>query len=142
MPLLFIADELLLEEVLVESGTNMSLGCPGLKEQGVKPATTSVEWRCRGQCGASKPSRANSEKVALKFFEGRSTANSDHLSLDEDTLALSFAPVKTSDAGSYTCWMDGRLKGGAAVLLNVLGTSKDPTGRCGRTDRGRKEGKK
>ncbi len=60
----------LIDEVVVESGTNISIGCPGITRN---TFVVQLEWRCKGQCGDKKRKKtaANSagEHSLLKYVK-------------------------------------------------------------------------
>jgi len=110
------------EEVLVKAGTNISLGCPGMDSS--TPATV-IEWRCRGQCGSStKKPPTSKEKTVIKLTDSRQTKAAEYgerVSIDTEMHSLVFSPVRSDDIGSYTCWVNRRIQGAAAVRLHILG---------------------
>jgi hypothetical protein len=66
----------LVDEVIVESGTNISIGCPGITRN---TFVVQLEWRCVGQCGdAKKPGKkmaAFGEHSLLKYVKDQGEWN-------------------------------------------------------------------
>ena len=46
----FFAGNVLSDDVLVEAGTNVSIGCPGMTRN---TFVVQLEWRCIGPCGST-----------------------------------------------------------------------------------------
>ena len=60
----------LVDDVIVEAGTNISIGCPGITRN---TFVVQLEWRCQGRCGdaANVPTRAAAagEHSLLKYIK-------------------------------------------------------------------------
>ena len=112
--------------MLVESGTNMSIGCPGLTKN---TFVVQLEWRCTGQCGDMSKAIATSsggktEHGLLKYVKEHGTTvfkNKERLRLDTEMYSLGFAPVTSRDQGLYSCLINNKAKPDAAIKLKVLG---------------------
>ena len=111
-----------MEEVHVESGTNMSIGCPGLTRN---TFVVELEWICTGQCGDSRAVSADAKHGLLKYVKDKGTTvfkSKGRIGLeDEDKFSLSFNPVQPRDEGRYTCLINSRPKPDAVIKLKVLG---------------------
>jgi hypothetical protein len=114
----------LIEEVLVEAGTNMSIGCPGLTRN---TFVVQLEWVCTGQCGDSRTSAASAEAThgLLKYVKDKGTTvfkSKGRVMLeDEENFSLSFSPVDSRDRGKYSCLINNQAKPDAVIKLKVLG---------------------
>ena len=105
------AGSVLTDEVLVEAGTNVSIGCPGMTRN---TFVVQLEWRCIGPCGSSgktgqKPVKPesnadyadeNEEGVEesqvklLKYVKDQETSVfAERVRLDKEMFALQFDPV-------------------------------------------------
>ena len=51
----------LVDDVIVEAGTNISIGCPGVTRN---TFVVQLEWRCQGQCGDEKKTTAATRTTA------------------------------------------------------------------------------
>ena len=51
----------LVDDVIVEAGTNISIGCPGVTRN---TFVVQLEWRCQGQCGDEKTTAATTRTAA------------------------------------------------------------------------------
>ena len=114
-----------MEDVLVESGTNMSIGCPGLTRN---TFVVQLEWRCQGQCGSTKKISDETEHGLLRYVKDQGTTvfkSKKRLRLDTDMFSLAFDPVKSSDQGRYSCLINNRPQPDAVIKLKVLGKSID-----------------
>ena len=113
-------NSVLTEEVLVESGTNISIGCPGLTRN---TFVVQLEWRCQGQCGSSDENK-KAEHVLLKYIKDSGTTvfkSKRRLRLETDMFSLAFSPVNRRDLGRYTCVINNRPQPDAVIKLHVLG---------------------
>ena len=130
-----ILDRVLVDEVMVEAGSNVSIGCPGMTRN---TFVVQLEWRCRGECGGgddggsstSKKSRNPQDNVEevilLKYVKDQETnvlSNVDRIRLEMDMFALAFDPVNDRDEGRYLCLINNRPLPDAVIKLNVLGKS-------------------
>ena len=120
------------EEVLVESGTNMSIGCPGLTRN---TFVVQLEWRCSsGRCGSQSKivtsNKGSAEHGLLKYVKDQGTTvfkSKKRLRLEDDKagmFSLAFSPVRAEDEGSYTCLINNRPNPDAVIKLKVLGESR------------------
>ena len=96
---------------MVEAGTNVSIGCPGMTRN---TFVVQLEWRCIGPCGSSgktgtKPAKPdsnadyadeNDERVEesqvklLKYVKDQETSVfAERVRLDKEMFALQFDPV-------------------------------------------------
>ena len=113
---------------MVEAGSNVSLGCPGMTRN---TYVVQLEWRCQGRCGGQKsrsraPTSADSEDevILLKYVKDQKTrvlTSPDRISLDRDMFGLAFNPVADRDEGRYLCLINNRPVPDAVIKLNVLG---------------------
>lgn len=123
------------QTVVVKAGTFVNLTCPGVSELSLISA---LEWRCQGcnvgaagPAGAGGRSATSSESSApLKLVEYANNAavvwhNSERMSLDAQSYALQFNPVRHYDHGEYSCLVNERRRPDAVVHLVVQG--KSPT---------------
>ena len=122
----------MINEVLAEAGTNMSIGCPGVTRN---TFVVQLEWRCIGQCGNSEAYRAmsigpsqmddvNGAQKLLKYVKDQETTVDkarSRIRLDQDMFGLEFDPVTAKDAGRYLCLINNRPLPDAVIQLNVLG---------------------
>ncbi len=127
---------------MVRAGQNVNISCPGVNELSL---VSDLEWRCQGCGGYNKTTAHNnnnnnnnnkdqgsggdssSSAVKLVEYGGNSEAvvvwhNSDRLSLDSQTYALAFNPVRHYDHGEYTCLVNERRRPDAIIHLVVQGT--------------------
>ncbi len=120
----------MLDEVMVEAGTNVSIGCPGMTRN---TFVVQLEWRCRGECGAASATSKKSlnsednveEVVLLKYVKDQETnilsSQAARIRLETDMFALAFDPVQAADEGKYFCLINNRPMPDAVIKLNVLG---------------------
>ena len=54
-----ILDRVLVDEVMVEAGSNVSIGCPGMTRN---TFVVQLEWRCRGECGGGDDGGSSTSK--------------------------------------------------------------------------------
>lgn len=118
----------MVDEVMVEAGSNVSIGCPGMTRN---TFVVQLEWRCRGECGASSTSKKSlnpddnvEEVVLLKYVKDQETnilSNVDRIRMELDMFALAFDPVTDKDEGKYLCLINNRPLPDAVIKLNVLG---------------------
>ena len=124
-----------MDEVLVESNTNISIGCPGITRN---TFVVQLEWRCTGSCGSNSAkakkksgskgrqggSSKGKEHGLLKYVKDQGTTvfkNKKRLRLDMDMFSLEFDPVTAEDSGKYKCLINNRPMPDAIIDLNVLG---------------------
>ena len=110
-----------MDDVLVESGTNISIGCPGMTRN---TFVVQIEWVCVGVCGSTKKLPRDSVHSLLKYVKDQGTSvykNKKRLRLDQDLFALEFDPVTSLDAGRYKCLINNRPSPEAMINLKVLG---------------------
>jgi len=50
----YLSGNVLSDDVLVEAGTNVSIGCPGMTRN---TFVVQLEWRCVGPCGSASGSK-------------------------------------------------------------------------------------
>ena len=118
----------MVDEVMVEAGSNMSVGCPGMTRN---TFVVQLEWRCRGECGGRENSKTKmneddnvEEVILLKYVKDQETnilSNVDRIRLEMDMFALAFDPVTNKDEGKYLCLINNRPLPDAVIKLNVLG---------------------
>ena len=119
----------MVDEVMVEAGSNVSIGCPGMTRN---TFVVQLEWRCRGECGGNSATSKKSrnpednveETVLLKYVKDQETnilSNADRIRLELDMFALAFDPVTDRDEGKYICLINNRPLPDAIIKLNVLG---------------------
>ena len=122
------AENVMVNEVLAEAGTNMSIGCPGVT---MNTFVVQLEWKCIGQCGLEKrplmssANDANAGVKLLKYVKDQQTTVANNanprIRLDQDMFALEFDPVRANDRGRYLCLINNRPLPDAIIHLNVLG---------------------
>lgn len=123
------------QSVVVKAGQSINLTCPGVSELSLISA---LEWRCQG-CNlpstttvSSNATRTptsghnNGETSAIKLVEYGNNAevvwnNQDRMSLDSQTYALQFFPVRHYDTGEYTCLVNERRRPDTIIHLVVQG---------------------
>ena len=117
----------MVDDVIVEAGSNISLGCPGMTRN---TFVVQLEWRCRGECGGptSKKSMSKTDNVEevilLKYVKDQETnvmSHKDRIRLEMDMFALAFDPVTDKDEGKYLCLINNRPMPDAVIKMNVLG---------------------
>lgn len=123
----YFTDRVMVDEVMVEAGSNISIGCPGMTRN---TFVVQLEWRCRGECGGrdSKKSLSKAdnveETILLKYVKDQETnvlSHPDRIRLEMDMFALAFDPVTDQDEGKYLCLINNRPMPDAVIKLNVLG---------------------
>ncbi|CAB4063723.1 PTPRG [Lepeophtheirus salmonis] len=121
--------DVMIDEVMAESGTNISVGCPGMS---LNTFIIELEWQCMGQCGmSSPPSDPGKERSILKYSKSGSSEQimesaSSRVQLDTDMFGLQFNPVNARDAGKYVCLINNRPLPDALIQLNVLDVPDPP----------------
>ncbi|XP_059092018.1 tyrosine-protein phosphatase 99A-like [Tigriopus californicus] len=116
----------LIDDVLVESGTNMSLGCPGMTQN---TFVVHIEWTCTGRCGSPSNLPSDTTHTLLKYVKDQGTSvfkNKDRVRLDQGLFSLEFDPVSSLDRGSYSCLINNRPNPDAVIRLNVLDVPQPP----------------
>lgn len=130
------------QTVVVKAGHSVNLTCPGVSELSLISA---LEWRCQGcnlpPSGSSSSSSSSSaangtrsvsggglhgETSAIKLVEYSNNAvvvwnNQDRMTLDSQTYALQFFPVRHYDHGEYTCLVNERRRPDTIIHLVVQG---------------------
>lgn len=124
----FISDHVLVDDVMVEAGSNVSIGCPGMTRN---TFVVQLEWRCRGECGGMPASKKSlnpednvQEVILLKYVKDQDTtvlSSPDRIRLEMDMFALAFDPVTDKDEGRYLCLINNRPLPDAVIKMNVLG---------------------
>ena len=112
---------LVTDEVLVESNTNMSIGCPGITRN---TFVVQLEWRCTGRCGSKRAGKKASSTALVKYVKDQGTTvlkSKKRLKLDSDMFSLEFDPVTAADGGEYSCLVNSRPQPDAVIDLKVLG---------------------
>ncbi|KZS07421.1 Uncharacterized protein APZ42_028860, partial [Daphnia magna] len=128
------------QTVVVKAGHSVNLTCPGVSELSLISA---LEWRCQGCNLAPSTSSSSSsslasmngtrnsagggshgETSAVKLVEYSNNAvvvwnNQDRMSLDSQTYALLFFPVRHYDHGEYTCLVNERRRPDTIIHLVV-----------------------
>lgn len=110
---------MIIDEVIAESGTNISIGCPGITQN---TFVIQVEWRCTGQCGSKTGSGGDSSLI--KFVKGSGVIvrkTESRITLEPDSFSLRFDPVESQDKGKYVCLINNRRLPEAVIQLSVLG---------------------
>ena len=119
----------MVDDVLVEANSNVSIGCPGMTRN---TFVVQLEWRCRGECtntGSSNQKVLNvkdneEELILVKYVKDQDSkvmSHPDRLRLEMDMFALAFDPVLDKDEGRYLCLINNRPLPDAVIQLNVLG---------------------
>ena len=131
----FFAESVLVDDVLVEAGTNVSIGCPGMTRN---TFVVQLEWRCIGPCGSATGSKPvvdpntdysddgddgeASQVKLLKYVKDQETSVfAERIRLDKEMFSLQFDPVTDKDEGKYVCLINNRPLPDAVIKLNVLG---------------------
>ena len=130
------------QTVIVKAGHSINLTCPGVSELSLISA---LEWRCQG-CNLPSTAAANNgsssakssssgannngETSAVKLVEYSNNAvvvwnNQERMSLDSQTYALQFFPVRHYDHGEYTCLVNERRRPDTIIHLVVQGNNKN-----------------
>ncbi|KAL6426409.1 hypothetical protein ACFW04_009118 [Cataglyphis niger] len=99
----------LVEEVVVEAGKNVTLGCPGVTEDSL---VLMLEWRANG--------------MRLLEYKSRSTTvvrrtEQNRMSLSLKNYSLQLHPVTAADSGMYECLVNNRNAPEAVIKLIVRG---------------------
>ena len=122
----------MVNEVLAEAGTNMSIGCPGVTRN---TFVVQLEWRCLGQCGKKRasPSYGNDAAAGASLIKynkdsqassgSKAGGRKARVRLDQDMFSLEFDPVSARDQGKYLCLINNRPLPDAVIHLNILGKS-------------------
>ena len=127
--ILHLLDHVMVDEVMVEANSNVSIGCPGMTRN---TFVVQLEWRCRGECtntGSSNQKVLNvkdneEELILVKYVKDQDSkvmSHPDRLRLEMDMFALAFDPVLDKDEGRYLCLINNRPLPDAVIQLNVLG---------------------
>lgn len=99
----------LVEEVVVEAGKNVTLGCPGVTEDSL---VLMLEWQANGM-------RLLEYKSSSTIVVRRTEQNRMSLSLKNYSLQLH--PVTAADTGMYECLVNNRNAPEAVIKLIVQG---------------------
>lgn len=132
---LSVSGNVMINDVLAEAGTNMSIGCPGVTRN---TFVVQLEWRCIGQCGKTEayksmsvgPSQMDDVNGAvrlLKYVKDQQTTLEDpksRIRLDQEMFGLEFDPVTAKDQGKYICLINNRPLPDAVIQLSVLGKQR------------------
>lgn len=99
----------LVEEVVVEAGKNVTLGCPGVTEDSL---VLMLEWRANG--------------MRLLEYKSKSTTvvrrtEQNRMSLSLKNYSLQLHPVTAADTGMYECLVNNRNAPEAVIKLIVRG---------------------
>lgn len=99
----------LVEDVVVEAGKNVTLGCPGVTEDSL---VLMLEWRANG--------------MRLLEYKSRSTTvvrrtEQNRMSLSLKNYSLQLHPVTAADSGMYECLVNNRNTPEAVIKLIVRG---------------------
>lgn len=98
----------LVEEVVVEAGRTVTLGCPGVTEDSL---VLMLEWRANG--------------IRLLEYKSRSTTVvrhfRDRMSLSLKNYSLQLHPATAGDSGLYECLVNNRNAPEATIKLIVRG---------------------
>ncbi|KYN38010.1 hypothetical protein ALC56_07634 [Trachymyrmex septentrionalis] len=97
----------LVEDVVVEAGKNVTLGCPGVTEDSL---VLMLEWRANG--------------MRLLEYKSRSTTvvrrtEQNRMSLSLKNYSLQLHPVTAADSGMYECLVNNRNTPEAVIKLIV-----------------------
>ncbi|EGI65017.1 hypothetical protein G5I_06478 [Acromyrmex echinatior] len=101
----------LVEDVVVEAGKNVTLGCPGVTEDSL---VLMLEWRANG--------------MRLLEYKSRSTTvvrrtEQNRMSLSLKNYSLQLHPVTAADSGMYECLVNNRNTPEAVIKLIVRGSA-------------------
>ncbi|KYN00450.1 hypothetical protein ALC62_08754 [Cyphomyrmex costatus] len=101
----------LVEDVVVEAGKNVTLGCPGVTEDSL---VLMLEWRANG--------------MRLLEYKSRSTTvvrrtEQNRMSLSLKNYSLQLHPVTAADTGMYECLVNNRNTPEAVIKLIVRGSA-------------------
>ncbi|XP_025074112.1 uncharacterized protein LOC105427378 [Pogonomyrmex barbatus] len=99
----------LVDEMVVEAGKNVTLGCPGVTEDSL---VLMLEWRANG--------------MRLLEYKSRSTTvvrrtEQNRMSLSLKNYSLQLHPVTAADSGMYECLVNNRNTPEAVIKLIVRG---------------------
>jgi receptor-type tyrosine-protein phosphatase gamma len=100
----------LVEEVVVEAGKTVTLGCPGVTEDSL---VLMLEWRANGMRLLEYKS---SSTTVVRHFR-------DRMSLSLKNYSLHLHPVTAADSGTYECVVNNRNALDAVIKLVVRGES-------------------
>ncbi|XP_050457004.1 tyrosine-protein phosphatase 99A isoform X3 [Cataglyphis hispanica] len=111
---LYDAMNSLVEEVVVEAGKNVTLGCPGVTEDSL---VLMLEWRANG--------------MRLLEYKSRSTTvvrrtEQNRMSLSLKNYSLQLHPVTAADSGMYECLVNNRNAPEAVIKLIVRDVPDPP----------------
>lgn len=98
----------LVEEVVVEAGKTVTLGCPGVTEDSL---VLMLEWRANGMRLLEYKSRST---TVVRHFR-------DRMSLSLKNYSLQLHPVTAADSGTYECLVNNRNAPEAMIKLIVRG---------------------
>ncbi|KYM79702.1 hypothetical protein ALC53_09814 [Atta colombica] len=106
----------LVEDVVVEAGKNVTLGCPGVTEDSL---VLMLEWRANG--------------MRLLEYKSRSTTvvrrtEQNRMSLSLKNYSLQLHPVTAADSGMYECLVNNRNTPEAVIKLIVRETTASARG--------------
>ncbi|XP_024889873.1 uncharacterized protein LOC112466171, partial [Temnothorax curvispinosus] len=104
---LYDAMNSLMEDVVVEAGKNVTLGCPGVTENSL---VLMLEWRANG--------------MRLLEYKSKSTTvvqrtEQNRMSLSLKNYSLQLHPVTAADSGTYECLVNNRNAPEAVIKLIV-----------------------
>lgn len=97
-----------LDEVVVEAGKTVTLGCPGVTEDSL---VLMLEWRANGMRLLEYKSRST---TVVRHFR-------DRISMSLKNYSLQLHPVTASDSGMYECLVNNRNTPEAMIKLIVRG---------------------
>lgn len=98
----------LVEEVVVEAGKTVTLGCPGVTEDSL---VLMLEWRANGMRLLEYKSRST---TVVRHYQNR-------MSLSLKNYSLQLHPVTAADSGMYECLVNNRNAPEAVIKLVVRG---------------------
>ncbi|KAH0950051.1 hypothetical protein HN011_002508 [Eciton burchellii] len=101
----------LVEEVVVEAGKTVTLGCPGVTEDSL---VLMLEWRANGMRLLEYKS---SSTTVVRHFR-------DRMSLSLKNYSLHLHPVTAADSGTYECVVNNRNALDAVIKLVVRESMK------------------
>lgn len=101
-----------LEEVVVEAGKTVTLGCPGVTEDSL---VLMLEWRANGMRLLEYKSRST---TVVRHFR-------DRMSMSLKNYSLQLHPVTAADSGMYECLVNNRNAPEAVIKLIVRGRWRD-----------------
>lgn len=97
-----------LEEVVVEAGKTVTLGCPGVTEDSL---VLMLEWRANGMRLLEYKSKST---TVVRHFR-------DRMSMSLKNYSLQLHPVTAADSGMYECLVNNRNTPDAVIKLIVRG---------------------